>query len=323
MISTINKIDEYCDDIKKAYGKDVLPNGNFFMKIRAMASYVIWGTSFSEYFGYKFWNRSFAEKKTYMTRRHMFRFFDKYNPHELRERIGNKAVAPQYYGEFLKRDQVGKSDGFEAFSDFCNKYKRIFIKRTVGWGGEGARIEIVDSEHKINDVWLSLTEGEAAEPVIENCEEIRELHPMSLNTVKVTVLMINGKPQIQYALFRIGNNTVVDNVHLGGMGAGVNIETGEVETPAYDKHFAQYSTHPLTNKKILGFKLPYWEDVKAMVNSASCVTPELRYSSWDIAITPNGPVMMEGNWDAEFYAEQMIYNCGNRRKFINLLESGK
>ncbi len=256
-----------------------------------------------------------------MTRRHMFRFFDSYNPVELRDRIGNKAIAPKYYGEFLNREQVEKSSGFEKFAAFCNKYNKIFIKRSVGWGGEGARIEVVDTEAKIKDVWASFADGEVAEPVIENCKEIKNLHPMSLNTVKVTVLIVGGVPMIQYALFRIGNNTVVDNVHLGGMGAGVNIETGVVETPAYDKHFKPYSTHPLTNKAILGMKLPYWDEVKELVKKAALITPELRYSSWDIAITPNGPIMMEGNWDAEFYAEQMIYNCGNRKRFFDLLES--
>lgn len=50
------------------------------------------------------------------------------------------------------------------------------------------------------------------------------------------------------------------------------------------------------------------------------VHQELRYASWDIAVTPEGPVMIEGNWDAEFYAEQMLYGRGNRSLFVNKLE---
>ena len=50
------------------------------------------------------------------------------------------------------------------------------------------------------------------------------------------------------------------------------------------------------------------------------VTPELRYASWDVAVTPDGPIMIEGNWDAEFYAEQMLYNRGHRTLFTNKLE---
>lgn len=134
-------------------------------------------------------------------------------------------------------------------------------------------------------------------------------------------MIVNGKPEIQYALFRMGNNTPVDNVHLGGIGCGVNIETGVVETAAYDKHFFPFEKHPITNKTIIGFQIPQWESVKQFALDAASVTPQLRYTSWDIAVTENGPVLLEGNWDAEFYAEQMIYNCGNRKRFIEKLES--
>ncbi len=61
--STIKKIDEYCEDIAKANGAKELPNNKFLMKVRSIASYVVWGTSFSEYFGYKFWKRTCAEKR--------------------------------------------------------------------------------------------------------------------------------------------------------------------------------------------------------------------------------------------------------------------
>ena len=51
----------------------------------------------------------------------------------------------------------------------------------------------------------------------------------------------------------------------------------------------------------------------------SGISPQLRYSSWDIAVLDNGPVLIEGNWDAEFYAEQMLMKAGNRLKYINKL----
>lgn len=314
----LKKIDNYYSDIEKSGG--VINCSRFKIKIKAVLSFVVWGTSFSEYFGYRFWERSFGEKKTYMTRRHMFKFFDRYNPYEYRERIGDKSVAPAYYGEFLQREQIERIDGFEKFKEFCEKYKKIFIKKKIGWGGEEASIYFIDNPEAIKIAWENLTDDFVAEPLIENCDEIKQLYPGSLNTIKVTVLMVKNKPEIEYALFRIGNGTPVDNVHLGGMGCGVNIETGEVETAAYDKHFYSYTDHPITHKRIIGFRIPQWEAVKQFALDAARVTPQLRYTSWDIAVTDNGLILLEGNWDAEFYAEQMIYNCGNRKKFIEKLE---
>ena len=317
-LKTISKIDGYYSDVKKT--KDSIPYSRLHAKISAIASYLIWGTSFSEYFGYQFWKRNHKEKKTYMTRRYMFDFFDRYNPKEYRNRIGDKSVAPKYYGKFLLREQIEKKAGYEAFSEFCKKYRKVFIKKKIGWGGEGAAVAEVDSDNTVAEIWNSLSDAFVVEPLIENCDEIKSLHPASLNTIKFTVLMVNNSPEIQYALFRIGNGTQVDNVHLGGMGCGVNIKDGIVETPAYDKQFFPHTVHPVTKKQLIGFKIPQWEKTKKFVLEAAMVTPQLRYTSWDVAVTPNGPVLLEGNWDAEFYAEQMIYNCGNRERFTDKLE---
>ena len=317
-INLIRKTGLYYSDITKAEGKISISSNA--ATIGAILSYIVWGTSFSEYFGYHFWARRIKEKKTYMTRRHMFRFFDRYDPVEYRDRIGNKALAEQYYGQYLKRDQFHYSDGHEAFLSFTEKYPRVFIKKAVGWGGEGARIEDVDATEKAEEIWRTLTADFVVEPVLENHPVLKAIHPASLNTIKLVTLYLENGPEIQTALIRFGNNTVVDNVHSGGMGAGVNIETGCIETDAVDKHFCRYSVHPVTNMPIKGVIIPGWEAVKKLVLTIASVTPELRYSSWDVAVTPDGPVMIEGNWDAEFYAEQMLYNRGHRTLFTNKLE---
>ena len=317
-LDLVRKTETYYDDILKTGER--IPFPRCAAGLAALWSYIIWGTSFSEYYGYRFWTRSIKEKKAYMTRRHMFRFFDQYDPKELRDRIGNKAMANQYYGQFLKREQFRCSDGRDAFLRFAQKHPRVFIKKAVGWGGEGARIEDVDTPEKADAVWNSLSDDYVVEPVIENHPKLKEIHPGSLNTIKVVTLYLDNGPEIQTALIRFGNNTVVDNVHSGGMGAGVNIETGIIETDAVDKHFCRYAVHPVTNMPIKGVVIPEWEAVKQLAIQAASVTPELRYSSWDIAVTPGGPIMIEGNWDAEFYAEQMLYNRGHRTLFTNKLE---
>ena len=317
-LSLIKKIDEYYNNVQKLGGG--VPYSVKIIKLWAIISFIVYGTSFSEYFAYRFWEKSILQKKTYMTRRYMFKFFDKYNPTEYRCRIGDKSQSFKYYGELMHREQFDFSSGYNSFCDFCNKYNKIFIKKKIGWGGESALSIIVDTPDKISNAWKMINENFVVEPCISNCNEIDELYSCSLNTIKVTTLIINGKPEIQTALFRIGNHTNVDNMHLGGLGCGVDIVTGVVETPAYDKNFCQYEYHPITNKRIIGFQIPNWKEVLQLACSAALITPEMKYSSWDIAVTDNGPILIEGNWDAEFYAEQMIYNKGLRKKYIQMLE---
>ena len=111
----------------------------------------------------------------------------------------------------------------------------------------------------------------------------------------VTVLNETG-PHIVYAHIRIGNSDrPVDNLHSGGMFAPIDLEKGVIQYPAYDKARHTYTEHPRTHTKIQGFAIPYWEEAKAMCLEASQVVPQMRYVGWDVAITPNGPVFVEGN----------------------------
>ncbi|MBR4659218.1 MAG: hypothetical protein IKP26_08205 [Clostridia bacterium] len=321
-LSDIHKIKGYYNDLVNAKEPLLLKKSMslqvFYLK--AICNYIIYGTSFSEFAGYGFYSKKHKEKRTYMTRRHMFRFFDRYNPLELRERIGDKELATKYYSEFLSREQITKQDGFDRFVEFSSRYKEVFIKKKVGWGGDGARKDRLSSEVDVERVWDSLSGEEVVEPIVENHDIIKAIYPNSLNTIKVTVLQTAQGPKIVTAIIRFGNQTIVDNVHSGGMAAGINIATGQIETLAMDKHFQRYSQHPETNHQIKGLVLPEWEKIKALAVRASTVTPRLRYTSWDIALTQNGPIMIEGNWDAEFYMEQTLYNQGNRKRFVDMLE---
>lgn len=321
-LADIKKLKGYYDDLIRAEDPLIIKKriSAPVFSIKAIISYILYGTSFSEFAGYGFYAKKHKEKRTYMTRRYMFRFFDRYNPETLRCRIGDKSLSAKYYSDFMKREQYIKCEGFEAFLEFTSRHTDLFIKRAIGWGGEGARKERVCCEEDAERVWDSLSENEVVEPVIVNHDLLREIYPNSLNTIKVTVLQTPSAPKIVTAIIRFGNNTVVDNVHSGGIAAGIDVKTGRIETLAMDKHFMRYSSHPVTDKPITGVIIPQWEAICDLAVSASMVTPELRYTSWDIALTNEGPVMIEGNWDAEFYMEQTLFNRGHRTVFTDLLE---
>ena len=313
------RIPGYYSYLKDA-GKTDLPRYKWIFFLETIADYALYGTSFYEFAAYGFYNKSRKLKQTYMTRRNMFGFFDKYNPEEYRDRLGNKALTRQLYSEFLQREQFKYEMGEDRFYEFSEKHHRIFIKRKIGWGGDGARIEIVDSRENARKVWKTLSEEYVVEPVLENLPEIKKINPDCLNTIKVVTLFLRDGPEIQSAIIRFGNHTIVDNVHSGGIAAGIDLESGRIETEAYDKFFRRFTKHPVTSEPITGFVVPMWEEVKHLVLQAASVTPELRYASWDIAVTASGPILIEGNWDAEFSPEQMIFDRGIRKVFTEKLE---
>ena len=57
----------------------------------------------------------------------------------------------------------------------------------------------------------------------------------------------------------------------------------------------QYYIEMMTGKKIPGTQIPYWEEAKKMCLEAMQIVPQVRFVAWDVAITPKGPVFIEGN----------------------------
>ena len=79
------------------------------------------------------------------------------------------------------------------------------------------------------------------------------------------------------------------------MFANIDIDTGRVISDACDYEENLYTVHPKTGVMFKGFVIPYWNDILKLVEQASKVVPEVGYIGWDVAITPNGPIIVEGN----------------------------
>ena len=56
-----------------------------------------------------------------------------------------------------------------------------------------------------------------------------------------------------------------------------------------------YTEHPDTHVKLQGYTIPYVKEAVEMVLKAATITPQIRYVDWDIATTPTGPAIIEGN----------------------------
>ena len=54
-------------------------------------------------------------------------------------------------------------------------------------------------------------------------------------------------------------------------------------------------THPYTNTPIIGYKIPMFNEAVAFAKELALVTPQIKYTAWDISVTNNGPVVIEGN----------------------------
>ena len=72
-------------------------------------------------------------------------------------------------------------------------------------------------------------------------------------------------------------------------------------SPGVDKNSNVYATHPKTGTPIQGFQVPRYEEALALLEDVVRRIPEIRYVGWDIAMTPDGPAVIEGNHNSSVF----------------------
>lgn len=258
-----------------------------------LRAYLVHRCTITDYFLYEFYALSHRGRKEYVTLPQMFPYV-RMNPKNAHRDFGKKDLFLQKYDAFVKRDWIGREvrNTREEFDAFCDKHSACIVKRRDACGGEGThRFEITPESRE--ELWRQLTEEDSiAEELIVQCPEMAKLHPDSVNTIRPFI--VNGK--FCSASVRMGvGGAFVDNGCMGGIYAAVDVETGIILSPAANFAGERFLKHPTTGVTILGYQIPQWDKVHELVREANKLAPDMVLIGYDVAITPDGPVLVEGN----------------------------
>lgn len=144
-------------------------------------------------------------------------------------------------------------------------------------------------------------------------------------TARLLTIVQNGAPEIISAAWKIpGGTNVADNFwRSGNMLATVDMETGTVNEAIRGVGIMKQTVfaHPDTNIAIAGFKLPDWEAAKALAIRASHLLGDTWMIGWDIAFTPDGPVIVEANETPDLLIMQYAHGKGIMSpRFVEFME---
>ena len=207
----------------------------------------------------------------------------------------NALFAPYIHRKWMG---VGPDTDAAALGAFLQGETQLIGKPLEGSSGQGI-VKYTAKDWSAGPAAFKKTLLEAGigilEEVVQQHPEMARLCPTSVNTCRIATLLGDKKQGIVYAFLRIGNGKVMDNVDCGGMAARIDLDSGMLLTMGADKQGNTYTTHPKTGAVILGFRIPFWEEAKAMCMEAAQKVPQMRFVAWDVAITPDGPTFIEGN----------------------------
>lgn len=155
------------------------------------------------------------------------------------------------------------------------------------------------------------TEGFIIQQKISNHHKIAHLTGIqALQTVRIITFVDKNKDiSIVHSHFKtITKPNIVVDTYIEGLTGNVevpvDIETGILgsgnQIVGTGKGIVNIPKHPITGESFAGFVLPYWNCACEMVKEASDKFLPIRTIGWDVALSPNGPCIIEGNiwWDA-------------------------
>ena len=156
--------------------------------------------------------------------------------------------------------------------------------------------------------------------IISNQHEgINKIFSKSINTIRlVTVFDKREQKAIPFsAVLRVGcgvNN--VDNWAAGGLAIGIDLESGKLGKNGFykPKLGTMVNIHPDTGFIFEDYIMPYWNESLKIALSFHERLKDVHSIGWDIAITDNGPVFIEGNDNWEITLMQAC-NGGLKEKF--------
>jgi hypothetical protein len=182
---------------------------------------------------------------------------------------------------------------------------RVFVKPVGNFGGSGGHVFDL-GRHDFADL-LRPGGPRIVQPLLRQHPVLDALYPRSVNTVRIDTLLDGDAVRTSAATLRLGmGGARVDNLSRGGLTVPIDLATGRLagpgrRMPCFATRF--YPRHPDTGVRFESLALPHWPRVRDLVERGARALAPLGTLGWDVALTAEGPVLVEANanWGEDLF----------------------
>jgi hypothetical protein len=278
--------------------------------------------------------RAAAYVTRYETKNGLFKILTWQLPkHKRRTSLGDKLAVHQMCEQFNIPHApllgLAKKGRVELFCDPRTGLDRdLFIKLARAKGSRGVeRFRRVGPNTYLNDDGIEVALADVLDrlaerskagalliqPNLANHPGIADLAHESLITIRViTCLDDANKPAVTHGMLRVVSKLEPTWSHKIELGSPVDLATGVLGLMTGDKddtRFQWFADHPITGAPVLGRTLTKWDEVKSVALAAHQACPDRLLVGWDIAVTPDGAVLLEGNAYPDVDFLQRVHRC--------------
>ncbi len=216
---------------------------------------------------------------------------------------------------------------------FCKRQHGMGAMGTITfrWLGASLYADEAGKTHDLDSVLKILGEASGDHPLIvqpwlKNHSSLFDLAKDSLITIRViTCLDERGSPEVTLAMLRLLAKLEPDWQFLPDeeYAAPIDLQSGEMGLFTGDNFrtsHIRYENHPVTHAPIKGRVIARWNDIMATAIKAHQAFAHRCVIGWDIALTENGPVILEGNSNFDVMFLQRVHGvAAGRTKLGELL----
>lgn len=215
--------------------------------------------------------------------------------------------------------------------------EKLMLKPIDGRGGSG--ILFISARNKtiyIDDKVFTELQLEKLLGSLDNCiltefveqgKFTKEIFPNATNTLRIITMIdhLSSQAFIPIAVLRIGTSISqpVDNFPKGGIFSYIDVKSGMLSEAVSSKEgkIVQLEKHPETGIQIAGKIIPKWDKIiENLLQTSKLVAPFLKIVGWDVIVTNDGFVVIEGNSGPDVTIQGMNFPLAKNPQVLNFLK---
>lgn len=288
-------------------------------KRRIIYSRLVYSISSIEYFIYRFYDLNDRGKRRFVGDVERNRIMDRISANGSGELFDDKFLTYQRFAPYYKRAmiRINGAEDREAFDRYLQTHKDIIIKPAGESLGRGVFFADAAAEGFSADELFSRILACApaiVEDRVHQCGEMAALHPSSVNTVR-TLTKVNKDGSVDFigSFLKVGRGgSRVDNGGQGGLLIAIDSDSGVTTSKGISEALEEYVFHPDTGTQLVGFRIPRWKEAVQLSKELAAGAPEHAVVGWDLALSEDGWVLIEGNSRSMFIGWQTTSGRGWR-----------
>lgn len=211
----------------------------------------------------------------------------------------NKFIFSRVFSDFYgRRCLMAESTDKATLAGLAGETGKVVYKPNCKGQGKGVRVLPASNEAELASSFEFLqanSDGIVEEYIVQH-DTLATLNPSAVSIIRFYTVCAPSGSYLFAPVLTTAITKEISNGCQDALTAMIDIRTGEVITDAIDQNnFVEYAEHPVTGVRFKGLKMPYWEETIEMMRRAVPLAKKISNIGWDIAVTANGPLIIEAN----------------------------